>query len=110
MINMAHRIRNLNWKEDEKLEQEFSTYVSQGLKREEILDFVKRDYPEYTWSFCTLDRRLRAFNIYYTDKQISVEQIQDAGRKELDGPGQLLGYRAMQNKIRSHQCSTRFGP
>jgi hypothetical protein len=97
---MAHRVRNIDWKDDEKLKQELSAYVSQGLKREEILDFVKRDYQEYTWSFRTLDRRLRAFDIYYTDKGISVEQIQDAVRKELDGPGQLLGYRAMQNKLR----------
>ena len=97
---MAERVRNLNWKEDEKLKQDLSSYVSQGLKREEILDFVKKVYEEYTWSFRTLDRRLRAFNIYYTDTQVSVEQVQDAVRRELDGPGQLLGYRAMQNKLR----------
>ena len=60
---MAERVRNLNWKEDEKLKQDLSSYVSQGLKREEILDFVKRDYEEYAWSFRTLDRRLRAFNM-----------------------------------------------
>ncbi len=28
-----------------------------------------------------------------------MEQIQDAVREELDCPGQLLGYRAMQNKV-----------
>lgn len=77
-----------------------SKYVSQGLRREEILDFLKRDFAEYAWSFRTLDRRLRAFDIYFTDKNISVEQVQDAVRKELDGPGKLLGYRAMQNKLR----------
>ena len=45
---MAGRIRNTNWQEDEKLKQDLRAYVAQGLKREEILDFVKRDYQEYT--------------------------------------------------------------
>ena len=91
---MAGRIRNTNWQEDEKLKQDLRAYVAQGLKHEEILDFVKRDYQEYTWSFRTLDRRLRAY------RQITVEDVEDAVQKELDGPGQLFGYRAMQNKLR----------
>ena len=56
--------------------------------------------PQYAWSFRTLDRRLRSFGIYYTDKRVSLEEVQDAVRKELDGPGKLLGYRAMQNRLR----------
>ena len=35
-----------------------------------------------------------------TDR-VSLEEVQDAVRKELDGPGKLLGYRAMQNRYNS---------
>ena len=35
-----------------------------------------------------------------TDTHVSLEEVQDAVRKELDGPGKLLGYRAMQNRLR----------
>ena len=73
-------IQNTIWKEDENLKQDLIRYVAQGLKREEILDFVKRDYQEYTWSFRPLDRILRAFNIYYTDREITVEKFEDAVR------------------------------
>ena len=97
---MAARIRNESWIEDEELKEVMKKYVSQGLRREEILDYLERDFSQYAWSFQTLDRRLRAFGIYYTDKRVSLEEVQDAVRKELDGPGKLLGFRAMQNRLR----------
>jgi hypothetical protein len=35
---------------------------------------------------------------------IEVEDVENAVREEMEGPGQLLGYRAMQRKIREqHQ-------
>ena len=40
----------------------------------------------------TLDRRLRHFEIYYHDRTVSVEQVQEAVCEELEGPGKLLGY------------------
>ena len=49
------------WKEDDQLEQDLKTYISQNLKRSEVLDFMQRDFPQYTWSLPTLDRRLRHF-------------------------------------------------
>ena len=70
------------------------------LKREEILDFVKRDYPNYSWSLETLSRRLKHFNIKYVNHAITVEAVETAVRQELDGPGQLLGYRALHKVIR----------
>ena len=36
------------WKEDNQLEHDLRKYVSQNLKRSEILDFVQRDFSEYT--------------------------------------------------------------
>ena len=40
------------------------------------------------------------FQIKYIDYTISPAEVKDAFRKENAGPGQLLGYRSMQRKIR----------
>ena len=40
------------------------------------------------------------FQIKYIDCTISPEEVKDAFRKENARPGQLLGYRSMQRKIR----------
>ena len=76
-----------------------SRYIKQGLQRQEILDFLKRDFAQYAWSIRTVDRRLRYFDIYYHDKNVSVDEVKEAVKKELDGPGKLLGYRAMHHKV-----------
>ena len=51
----------------------------------------------------TLDRRLRHFDIKYIDRNTPYLwlDIRDAVKKELEGPSQLLGYRAMSNKQRT---------
>jgi hypothetical protein len=64
------------------------------------LDFVKRDYPNYAWSLGTLSRRLKHFGIQYVNHTTTVEDVETAVREELDGPGQLLGYRALHKVIR----------
>ena len=92
--------RNKAWKSDEELRDAINELVSQGLQRSEILSFLERDFPEYTWSVCTLDQRMRHFNIYYTDRGVTVEQVVDAVKQELAGPGKHLGIRAMNNKLR----------
>lgn len=92
--------RTAKWKDNDDLKQAMEKYVRQGLTREEVLDFLESDFPEYTWSIRTLDRRLRYFDIYYNDKNIQLEEVKDAVEKELQGPGKLLGYRAMHRKIR----------
>ena len=88
------------WKEDKGLKHDLSKYVKENLKRGEILDFVKRDYPGYKWSLPTLDRRLRFFEINYIDYKTNLEDVSSAIAKELDGPGKLLGYRALTQKLR----------
>ncbi len=40
-------------------------YVIQNLSCREILDFVRRDFPQYAWSLGTLSRRLAFFDIKY---------------------------------------------
>ena len=92
--------RNDAWKGDLELKEDLKKYVSQSFKREEILSFVNRDYFCYTWSVRSLDRRLRHFGIFYSDKDVTVEDVKQAVAEELDGPGKLLGYQAMQKKIR----------
>ena len=86
--------------EDLDLKEELQKYVRQGLKRDEILNFMERDFGDYAWSLRTLDRRMRHFDIRYTNTDVTVEEVKSAVRKELDGPGKLLGYRAMHNKIK----------
>ena len=98
-FKMAY-FRSSTWTVDEDLKDQLIKYVSQGLKREEILDFVKRDFSHYTWSLRTLDRRLKFFDIHRTDRDVTVDELREAVNEELEGPGQLLGYRAMQKKIR----------
>jgi hypothetical protein len=87
------------WK-DMNLKMEMEEYVRQGLQRTEMLYFLKRDFSHYKWSIRSLDRRLRFFEIYYNEKDVPVQDVMDAVQKELDGPGALLGYRAMHKKIR----------
>ena len=88
------------WREDLKLREDMERYVRHGCKREEALDFLKRDFPMYPWSIRSLDRSLRCFEIYYNNPEVSMEEVKDAVKKELEGPGRLLGYRAMHKKVR----------
>ena len=73
-------------------------YVRQSLRRKEILDFVKINYPMYAWSPRTLSRRLQYFGIEFTDYSVDIDDVREAVAKEMDGPGSLLGYRAFNNK------------
>ena len=62
--------------------------------------FLREDFPQYAWSIRTLDRRLRHFGVYYNDNTVSGEDVEEAVKKELEGPGKLLGYRALHKKVR----------
>ena len=57
----------------------------------------------YAWSERTLARRLQYFDIKFTNYGVDIEDVKDAGRREMDGPGQLLGYRSMQQKVHEIQ-------
>ena len=100
MREVGMALRNDDWELDTALQDELAKYVAQGMQRNEILDFVQRHFPMYAWSLRTLDRRLRHFNIFYTDKNVTVEQLKAAVTEELAGPGKLLGYRPMHKKLR----------
>ena len=79
---------------------DLKTYVQQEMQRNEILDFVSRDYSSYAWSMQTLDKRFRFFNIYYTDVGVSLQEAKNAISNALAGPGSLLGYRTVHLMIR----------
>ena len=93
-------IWNSDWEDDEQLKSDLQRYVKQNLRRREILDFVRRDFPEYAWSLGTLSRRLAFFGIQYIKYDTDIEEVETAVREEIEGPGQLLGYRAMHKKLR----------
>eukprot|EP00794_Sanderia_malayensis_P021019 gene21019-23072_t len=88
------------WKVDEKMRENLEDCNSQGIHRQDMLDYMKRDYPQYNWSFRTLCRRLNFFKIAKTDYFVTTQQVKEAVGVELKGPGRQLGYRAMHQKIR----------
>ena len=93
-------IWNSDWEDDEQLKSDLQRYVKQNLRRREILDFVRRDFPEYAWSLGTLSRRLAFFGIQYIKYNTDIEEVETAVCEEIEGPGQLLSYRAMHKKLR----------
>ena len=97
---MAVRIRNSEWESNGELQRELSKYVTKGLQRNEILNYMLRDFPQYSWSIRTLDRRMRYFNIFYHEKNVSLNAVKEDVKGELNGTGKLLGYRSMHLKIR----------
>ena len=62
---------------------------------------MQQKFPQYHWSIATLDRRLRYFGIHYINYNTPLAEVRDAVKKELDRPGRLLGYRAMNHKLRT---------
>lgn len=91
-----------DWKTNGNLETDLKTLVKQNLLRKEVLDIIKQKYPYYSWSLSTLDRRMRHFKLWYINRMTPVEIVKDAVAKELEGPGKLLGYRALNNKLRMY--------
>ena len=93
--------RESKWEHDLKLKADLVKYVNkERMQRVEILDFVQKDYPIYKWSLRTLDCRRSYFKIKYIDENVRVDDVREAVGKEFEGPGKLLGYRAMTQKIR----------
>ena len=97
---MDVRIRNSEWESDGELKRELSKYVTKGLQRNEVSSYMLRDFPQYSWSINTWDRRIRYFNIFYHNNNVSLNAVKEAVKEDLNGPGKLLGYRAMHLKIR----------
>ena len=101
--NIAEAIRNIDWKGDIDLRNDLAKFVRVNLRKLETLDFMRKDYPMYAWSLRSLARRMQYFGIQFTDHDVEVNEVDDAVKKEISGPGKLLGYRAMHKKIREIQ-------
>ena len=95
-----NRIRNDEWQNDESLRNELSRLIQEGFKHTEILSYMKRDFSEYAWSGRTLKRRINYFELRRCDNESTFEEATEAISEELHGPGKLLGYRAMHQKLR----------
>ena len=50
--------------------------MTQGLKRDEILDFVSKKYPFYAWSLPTLCCHLHYSDIKYTDYETELDDLE----------------------------------
>ena len=96
-------IRNCDWEDDNDLKNDLANIVSLNLKRMEILDFVRKDYPMYAWSLRSLAHRMQYFGIQFTDNDVEVNDVEAAVGNDISVPGKLLGYRAMHKKIREIQ-------
>ena len=83
--------RTDEWKDDVNLKEELQRYVNQMYKRREILNFVEKDFPQYTWSVRTLDRCLRYFEIYYSDKDVDLTGNFVMRTEDLSCALQILG-------------------
>ena len=70
--------------------------------QKEILDLVQIKYPMYVWSPRTLTCRLQYFGIQFADYSVDIDDVhvREAVEEEMNGPGSLLGYRALHQKIR----------
>ena len=55
---------------------------------------------QYSWSLITLNRRLRFSKIYRHEENVTIDEVTETIKKEREGPGQLLDYRAMYHEIR----------
>ena len=97
---MAVRIYNSSWKDDLYLMQQLKEHNSKWMRLQEILSYVKRDFSQYSWRLITLNRRRSFVTIYRHDRNVTVDEVTEAIKKECEGPGQLLDYRVMYHKIR----------
>lgn len=70
--------RNSNWKEDNDLAESIRSFVLKHFKRLEILDFLKRDFPQYAWRLGTLSRGMKHFGINYLGYNTTVEEVRTA--------------------------------
>ena len=83
--------QNQDWKSYQRLEHYLKIYLSQNLKRVEMLDHMKRDFGDYNWSLRALARRLKELSVTSVIYETIVDNIKEAVEKKINGPGKLLG-------------------
>ena len=88
-----------NWKEHIELENDLKGQISRNLLQSDIVDLMKVEYSIYSWSLRTLSRRLHHFGIWYIDYSVDTDEVKEAVKKEMKGPGRVLGYRSLHKKV-----------
>ena len=94
-------MENNYWIKDVALEQDLNDYVLRNLK-------IKKNfwlYDTWLWTLVLLEhsntgRMLRFFDINYIHYDTSLEMVQAAVQKEINEPSKLLGYRALDPKLK----------
>ena len=69
--------------------QQLKKLNSKGMRLQETLSYMKRDFSHYSSSLTTLNRRPTFYNIYRHDKNVTVDEVTEAIKKECKGPRQL---------------------
>ena len=80
---MAARIRNTDWKDDMDCCAKMKELVSCTYTRQEVVDEMKRLFPQYAWSVPTLANRLKHFGIRYIQLDATLDQVKAAVQEEL---------------------------
>ena len=62
---------------------------------------MKRDFGDYKWSVQALVKHLKELVITYLNYETSVDDVKKAVETEINEPGKLVGYRAMNQKPRT---------
>ena len=101
-----HKIKwNMDsWKGNDDLKTDLCDFTRRNFKRLEMLDFLKKKYPTFSWSLRTLARRLKYFDSKYVRHDVDLGHVEEAIQKEMNGPGRLLGYRSLHKKLRELYC------
>ena len=74
-------------------------YFHLGFENQVILDFLKNRHG-ITISLSTLKRRLRDYGLKRRGMQIEDQELRKILLREISGPGQLQGYRAVWHSLR----------
>ena len=58
------------------VKEALTRHVRENHRRNEVLDFVSRDFSNYAWTLRTLDRRLQYFGISYADRTVQIDEVE----------------------------------
>lgn len=74
-------------------------YFHKGYQYESILMFLAK-YHQIEWSLSTLKRRLREYGMQRKGADLCEDNVREVIQGEVKGPGTLMGYRSMWNRLK----------
>ena len=77
------------------------------LEKCEILDFIESKHQIYVWNFSTQAAVFwhKAHKLW-SQCEVDNEDVNEAVRRKMDGPSQLLDYCSMQKKVTQHSIGS----